>query len=139
MCILEPSAGIGNLVQAVMDIGSEYDHEFDFKIIERHYSLVEILKQKFDKYQGYGINQDCFLDYSDVIKHRKFERIIMNPPFSNVRKHMAAAIDLMGEGSVLIALVPVTYKHPEAETLENLGPDTFASAKVHTKIIRIVM
>lgn len=34
--------------------------------------------------------------------------------------------------------VPITFEHPDAQTLEVLPSDTFASAKVNTKIIRIV-
>ena len=37
----------------------------------------------------------------------------------------------------LVALVPITFQHDEAETLENLSNDTFSAAKVNTKIIRI--
>jgi hypothetical protein len=51
----------------------------------------------------------------------------MNPPFSDVRKHISAALSLMGrdghaEPATLVALVPV---------------DTFSTARVNTKIIRI--
>lgn len=41
------------------------------------------------------------------------------------------------EPATLVALVPVTFEHPEAEHLETLPPDTFSTARVHTKIIRI--
>jgi hypothetical protein len=41
------------------------------------------------------------------------------------------------EPATLVALVPITFQHDDAETLETLPPDTFATAKVHTKIIRI--
>ncbi|MNE94482.1 hypothetical protein D3C80_1924490 [compost metagenome] len=66
----------------------------------------------------------------------------MNPPFREVKKHMNAALSLMGQGghmeaAVLVALVPVTYNHDDAETLEYLPATTFANAKVNTKIIRI--
>lgn len=80
-----------------------------------------------------------------VLRHAlsdPYPRIIMNPPFSEVRKHIAAALTLLGRGgheahAVLVALVPTTFVHPNAETLEILPTDTFATAKVHTKIIRI--
>lgn len=39
--------------------------------------------------------------------------------------------------ATLVALVPITFQHPDAEHLETLPPDTFSTAKVHTKIIRI--
>lgn len=68
--------------------------------------------------------------------------MLMNPPFSGVRKHIAAAVSLMGRNghdspACLVALVPVTFEYDGAEHLESLPVDTFAAAKVHTKIIRI--
>lgn len=78
----------------------------------------------------------------EVAGRVEFPRIIMNPPFSSVRKHIAAALRLMGRGghaepARLVALVPITFDHPEAVTLETLPADTFATAKVNTKIICI--
>lgn len=61
----------------------------------------------------------------------------MNPPFSDVRKHVAAALALLAPGGALVALVPVTFQHDRAETLETLPDDTFSTARVNTKIIRI--
>jgi hypothetical protein len=66
----------------------------------------------------------------------------MNPPFREVRKHIAAARDLMGphghgEAPTLVALVPITFQTDGMETLEHLPDDTFDTAKVRTKIIRI--
>jgi hypothetical protein len=54
---------------------------------------------------------------------------------------MAAALSMLcrgaHDGASLVALVPVTYQHPDAEELETLPNDTFASAKVYTKIVRL--
>jgi len=36
----------------------------------------------------------------------------------------------------LVALVPVTYQHDDAEALETLPRDTFSTVNVSTKIIR---
>jgi hypothetical protein len=66
----------------------------------------------------------------------------MNPPFSDVRKHVAAALSLLGRGghsepATLVALVPVTFDHLEAVELERLPESTFSTARVWTKLIRI--
>lgn len=66
----------------------------------------------------------------------------MNPPFSGVRKHVAAALSLMGQNghdspACLVALVPITFQHESAEELEILPEGTFPTANVRTKIIRI--
>ena len=82
------------------------------------------------------------LSFSYVKGRAEFPRILMNPPFRDVRKHVAAALTLLGRGghveaATLVALVPVTFDHPEAEHLETLPPDTFSTARVHTKIVRV--
>jgi len=65
----------------------------------------------------------------------------MNPPFKAIKKHINAALSLLGtdahDTAVLVALVPVTFNHDEAETLEELPRDTFSTAQVSTKIIRV--
>ncbi len=54
---------------------------------------------------------------------------------------MKAALSLLGCGghevATLVALVPITYQHDEAEELEELDRETFPTAAVSTKIIRI--
>jgi hypothetical protein len=131
---LEPSAGTGQLSRALLAAGHS---KYELVQVERHIKLAAGLHAF-----GSVVNR-CFLEWSDEVAGKvEFPRIIMNPPFSDVRKHVAAAERLLGrnghpEPPVLVALVPVTFRHPNAETLEALPPDTFATAKVHTKIIRI--
>jgi hypothetical protein len=131
---LEPSAGTGQLARALIASGHSPQ---ELTMIERHHTLAAVLRPI-----GPTIHR-CFLEYADEVKGRaEFPRIIMNPPFRDVRKHVAAALSLLGRGghdepATLIALVPVTFDHPEAEHLEDLPPDTFSTARVHTKLIRI--
>ncbi|MEH0291788.1 methyltransferase type 11 [Agrobacterium sp. CCNWLW71] len=131
---LEPSAGTGQLVRALLAAGHS---DCELTMVERHIKLANELRRL-----GPVINR-CFLEYTaDARGKVEFPRIIMNPPFSQVRKHIAAAVSLMGrnghsEPATLVALVPVTFSHPDAETMETLPSDTFATAKVNTKIIRI--
>ena len=131
---LEPSAGTGNIVRALLEIGHS---RYELCQVERHIRLASQLH----KY-GPVINR-CFLEWAGEVRGKvEFPRIIMNPPFSQVRKHIAAAKSLMGRHGhscppCLVALVPVTFHDEAAETLEALGADTFSTAKVHTKIIRI--
>ena len=131
---LEPSAGTGQLARALIASGHSPQ---ELTMIERHIKLAGSLHAI-----GPTINS-CFLEYAEEVKGRaEFPRIIMNPPFREVRKHMTAALSLLGRGghaepATLVALVPVTYDHPDAEHLETLPDDTFATARVHTKIIRV--
>jgi phospholipid N-methyltransferase len=130
---LEPSAGTGQLARALIASGHSPQ---ELTLIERHTKLAASL---------YGIAPTinrCFLEYAGEVKGRAaFPRIIMNPPFRDVRKHIAAALSLLGQGghdepATLVALVPITFSHVDAEELEVLPNDTFSTAKVHTKIIR---
>ena len=131
---LEPSAGTGQLARALIASGHSAQ---ELTMIERHHKLAASLRAI-----GPTINR-CFLEYADEVKGRaEFPRIIMNPPFRDVRKHVAAALTLLGRGghveaATLVALVPITFEHPEAEHLEILPPDTFSTARVHTKVVRV--
>lgn len=131
---LEPSAGTGQLSRALL---AGRHSKFELVQVERHTKLAAGL-------HGFGsVVNRCFLEWSEEVAGKvEFPRVIMNPPFSDVRRHVAAALRLMGrnghtEPPTLVALVPITYQHPDAETLETLPADTFATAKVHTKVVRI--
>ncbi|RCS21494.1 methyltransferase type 11 [Phyllobacterium salinisoli] len=131
---LEPSAGTGQLTRALLAAGHS---RYELTQIERHTPLASGLHQF-----GPVINR-CFLEWAAEVTGRvEFPRIVMNPPFREVRKHVAAALTLLGRGghsepARLVALVPITFSHPDAETLEILPVDTFTTAKVNTKIVRI--
>ena len=136
---LEPSAGTGQLVRALLASGHS---PCELCVVERHTKLAQTLYQ-IEGIAGAGIVNACFLEWAETHKgSASFPRIIMNPPFKKVKAHMAAAISMLNRGghdcaAVLVALVPITYDHDEAETLETLPEDTFSTAKVRTKIIRI--
>ncbi|ATG38108.1 Phospholipid N-methyltransferase (plasmid) [Phaeobacter piscinae] len=131
---LEPSAGTGQLARALIASGHS---TCELTMIERHNTLANGLRRI-----GPTINR-CFLEYADEVQGQaEFPRIIMNPPFKAVRAHIRAALSLLGRGghdesATLVALVPITFNHDDAEELEILPADTFATAKVHTKIVRI--
>lgn len=139
MLTLEPSAGTGNLLQALF----ENNHSAcELVAIERHGNLCNEIRKRFKNNEYINPINECFLEYAQRAAGQiEYPRIIMNPPFKQIRQHMTAALNLLGPAeynqAILVALVPITYQHDEAETLETLGPDTFATAKVHTKIIRI--
>lgn len=131
---LEPSAGTGNLSRALIESGHS---PCELVQVERHNRLASGL-HKF----GAVINR-CFLEYAAEARGKvEFPRVVMNPPFSDVRKHVAAARSLLGRHGhpappVLVALVPITFQAEGMQTLETLADDTFSTAKVRTKIVRI--
>lgn len=139
---LEPSAGTGSLLAALFESGHSVNETV---AIERHHGLCSAIRSRFQGRQYIDPMQRCFLEYVEEWAGRgEYPRIIMNPPFKRIRKHMMAALSLLGRGghncpAVLIALVPITYQHEDAELLEKLPSDTFASCQMHTKIIRFTL
>ncbi len=137
---LEPSAGTGNLLAALFESGHSVNETV---AIERHHGLCKAIRSRFQG-KEYIVDpmQRCFLEYvEEWTGQGEYPRIIMNPPFKQIRKHMAAALSLLGRGghsspAVLVALVPITYQHEDAELLEELPRDTFPNCQVFTKIIR---
>ncbi len=133
---LEPSAGTGQLAQALLNAGHS---PCELVLVEKHIRLASGL-YRF----GAAVNNRCFLEWAAEVKGRvSFPRVIMNPPFRQVRQHVKAAVELLGSGghcepATLVALVPVTYRNDDAETVEILPEDTFTTARVRTKIIRVV-
>lgn len=136
---LEPQAGTGNLVQALLAAGYS---PYELVAVERHTALCNAIRARFTDARSIGLVNHCFLEYAQEAAGKiEFPRIVMNPPFRAVKKHMDAALSLLGPGghagACLVALVPTTYEHEDAVTIEVLDRDTFASAKVMTKIIKI--
>lgn len=128
--ILEPSAGTGNLVAALIAAGADPG---DIVAVERHLTLAAGLQSRFP---GVAVYPEDFLEHAAADCGR-FGAVIINPPFSAARAHIAAAISVLAPGGVMVALVPVTFRHDYAEEIETLTPDTFAAARVHTKLIRL--
>jgi len=129
--VLEPSAGTGALVDALTDSGHSPLNIFR---IERHYKLWESLQN--DSSRVLPSSQACFLEWSKQ-RPGAYGYVLMNPPFKHIKKHMSAALNVLAENGLLVALVPITYQHDDAELMEILPNDTFAGIKVNTKVIRI--
>lgn len=132
--VLEPQGGTGALVDAVLN-----ESPLSVKVIERHGGLSHAISARFSRDGRVSSYNVCFLAqaYLWLRQGRCFKRIITNPPFSVVKLHMQAAISLLADDGILVALVPMTYDHPDAELIMLLPNTTFESAKVRTKIIKI--
>lgn len=136
---LEPSAGSGNILAALFESGHSVNETV---AIERHHGLCKAIRLRFKEERYIDPMQLCFLEYAQEWGSAgQYPRIIMNPPFKQVRQHMAAALTLLGRSghsdpAVLVALVPITYRHEDMELLEELPRDTFSSCEVSTQLIR---
>lgn len=127
--LLEPQCGTGNLIAAVLDSG----YKINVSGVERHYDLFTACERRF---RGVDVKliHSCFLDFAKECD-QKFDRILTNPPFRKTKEHIAASLSLLAAGGVMVALVPITFTHPDAEDLEILERGLFASTDVHTKLI----
>tara|TARA_Y100000782_G_scaffold109957_1_gene135597 strand:- start:1682 stop:2266 length:585 start_codon:yes stop_codon:yes gene_type:complete len=129
--VLEPHCGTGNLVAALLENGFSLK---DITAVELSGDLIQVVNNRFP---GLPLMPGCFLNYARKCCKR-YSSILMNPPFKHVKLHMNAALGLLEKGGGLIALVPVSYSHPDETLLEKLPQDTFHTAKVNTKIIKII-
>lgn len=113
--ILEPSAGKGDLVEAVNSrMGRGFNSRID--CIESEIDLQATLTGK-----GYKVIDDDFLAYQPS---KQYDTIIMNPPFSNGVKHVLKAWEILYSGDVIAIL--------NAETIRN---DFSAERKLLNEII----
>ena len=83
--ILEPEAGKGDIIDYIKNYinAHEYNfryHKLDIDAIEINPNLRHILRGK-----SYRVVHDDFLTYET---YKKYDLIIMNPPFSDGDKHL---------------------------------------------------
>lgn len=92
MSVLEPSAGNGNIAEKIKQSGINPD------VVEISSELSKILEAK-----GFNVVADDFMQFND----KKYDRIIMNPPFSNGMdgEHLQHAFELLNPGGKIIAIV----------------------------------
>ena len=109
--ILEPSAGSGNIVEAIKKkekfYSSTYNKvNYDIDCIESDQNLQSILKGK-----NFRVVYNDFLTYDTM---KEYDIIIMNPPFSNGCKHLLKALEMQQRngGAVVCLLNAETLKNP---------------------------
>lgn len=109
--ILEPSAGKGNIVEAIKKkekfYSSTYNKfSYDIDCIEADQNLQSILKGK-----NFRVVYNDFLTYDTM---KEYDLIIMNPPFSNGCKHLLKALEMQQRngGAIVCLLNAETLKNP---------------------------
>lgn len=116
--VLEPSAGRGDLVEGItkqFDNTRNYRNtkKYDIDLIELDENLRYILQGK-----NYRVIADDFLSF-DTFK--KYDAIIMNPPFSNGDKHLLKAIEMQQNGGKIVCILNAeTLKNPYSNTRKDL-------------------
>ena len=106
--ILEPSAGKGDLIEAIKDhYGKQRysrDSLKDIDAVEIEPNLQAILKE-----QKIRVVHNDFLTFSTL---KKYDYIIMNPPFSVGAEHLTKALEFLKPGGICICVL-------NAETIRN--------------------
>lgn len=107
--ILEPSAGKGDIVSVIKERyeAQRYQYskqEIDIDAIEINTNLRHILRG-----QGYKVIHDDFLTLQT---YKRYDLIVMNPPFSSGDRHLLKALDMQKNGGKIVCLL-------NAETLRN--------------------
>ncbi len=108
--VLEPSAGKGDIVEAIIE-KLRFGHnaynrtvEWDIDTVEINENLQHVLRGK-----GYRVVHNDFLTYHT---YKKYNLIVMNPPFSNGEKHLLKALEMQQKGGKIVCLL-------NADTLDN--------------------
>lgn len=136
--ILEPSAGKGDILREIAKkepYGRYSKRNFDIDCIEIDPNLRQILKYNFsderkrqfnerdeERYtffeKGIHIVHDDFLTYNPF---KRYDLIVMNPPFSNGDKHLLKALKMQEKGGAIICLLNAeTIRNPYTETRKAL-------------------
>lgn len=111
--ILEPSAGKGDLADAVTAFARNYrngrrisfnENDTYIDCIERDSDLAALLRGK-----GLLVVHDDFLTFHT---HKQYDLCIMNPPFDSGDEHLLHALSLMERGGQIVCLL-------NAETIRN--------------------
>lgn len=110
-CILEPSAGKGDILDYITN---DYNgKDANVYAIEQEPDLKAILHEK--KYRVIG---DDFLSYSGSYY---FDLIVMNPPFSNGVDHLLKAWEILQDGQIICLLNSETIANQFSEKRQLLG------------------
>ena len=80
--ILEPQAGTGNLITALLDYGISIKN---INAVEKNQELYQLLVQRFPG--GLNLHSGCFLEYAALMHQRiRCTRVITNPALQRSEK-----------------------------------------------------
>lgn len=105
--VLEPSAGTGNLVRAVTANSHGGADLAELVAVEIDPQRVKQLQNRFINDEIDRLIQGDFLEQTAETLGGTFDRIIMNPPFTNSQdiKHVRHAHNLLDDNGILVAIM----------------------------------
>jgi len=139
MTVLEPSAGTGNILRAILQ---DHPEGLTMTAIEQDERLARLLGQLFPNLPTAAMD---FLETKEEFTGR-FDRILMNPPFAGAQdvEHINHAITLLKPGGRIVAICANGPRQQEAlQPLANfwepLPPGTFkeSGTNVNTVLLTI--
>lgn len=138
LCVLEPSAGTGNLIKAVLD-------RVDTEVLayEINQGLCSVLERAYPSYKL----QVRWRDFLEVTEFQgQYPRILMNPPFENGSdiKHINHARKFLAPGGKLVALCANGPRQREAfmgiaDYWEDLPAGSFKSEGTGVNVALMVL
>lgn len=121
--VLEPSAGKGDLVDKLKskmrydgysNITGKHGSDVEIDCIEQDVNLQNLLKGA-----GKRLIFDDFLKFETF---KKYDLILMNPPFSEGDKHLLKALEMMKNGGQIVCLLNAeTLKNPYSNSRKELS------------------
>jgi phospholipid N-methyltransferase len=138
MCVLEPSAGTGNLVRAILQSEPE-----------AHVDLIEINPALCKSLEAFGFSVAC-ADFLAATSEEPvcpdsedgFDRVVMNPPFGQAQDvaHIKHALTFLAPGGRLVAICANGPRQqaelrPLATTWEELPEGTFVDAGTNVRTV----
>lgn len=111
--VLEPSAGRGDIVEYIKSKLGDSAKYCNFDCIEIDRDLQSVIKGK-----GFKVIHDDFLTFSTF---KRYNLIVMNPPFSNGERHLLRALELQKDGGQIACILNAeTIKNPYSNTRKDL-------------------
>lgn len=105
--ILEPSAGSGSLVDAILSTLGTPRIDTTIRVLEFNVELAQKLADKYNDQPTVFVNPTDFLAWRLDAGVYAYDRIIMNPPFENRAdaKHVLHAYSLLKPGGRLVSIM----------------------------------
>jgi precorrin-6B methylase 2 len=148
--ILEPSAGTGNLIRAIVNRATGFDCIREVVAVEQNQHCCDTLEEMRQKFL-YATPTNFKIVHGDFLEQNgnlgEFDRVVMNPPFRNGDdiKHIRHALTFLKPGGRLVAICAngprqrAAFKDT-AEHWEDLPAGTFAEqgTQVNTALLVLV-
>jgi 16S rRNA G1207 methylase RsmC len=107
--ILEPSAGSGNLIDAVLESSGNVQLSY----CKMNCFLLDLLREKYDGRGSVHFVGRDFMELDSATSEQQFDRIVMNPPFERGQDidHILHAYRMLAPQGILTAIVSAGVFH----------------------------